>query len=135
MDSDIIPANRLSRKSLLRLADMALIPGIIVLVGLAAFGLGRLSALEEGRGTLIIHPPGDAQVIALPVDWGAANAASTSPVQIAHNFVASKNGSKYYLPTCAGASKISDANKIWFATAADAQAAGYTAAANCKGLQ
>jgi len=128
----MIPQNFLPRKEKF---DRLVLPAIVVLVGLSAFGLGRLSALKEGRGTLIIHPPGDAQAIARPVDWGAASTASTTTAQVVHNFVASKNGSKYYLPTCAGASKINDANKIWFATAADAQAAGYTAAANCKGLQ
>ena len=47
-------------------------------------------------------------------------------------YVASKNGTKYYLTTCAGASQISDANKVWFVSAADAEAAGYTRAASCK---
>jgi hypothetical protein len=52
----------------------------------------------------------------------------------AGKFVASKNGTKYYLPSCAGVEKITDANKVWFASAAAAQAAGYTPATNCKGL-
>lgn len=48
--------------------------------------------------------------------------------------VASRSGTKYYLPTCAGAARISDANKVWFATVELAAAAGYSPAANCKGL-
>jgi hypothetical protein len=48
--------------------------------------------------------------------------------------VASKNGTKYYLPDCAGASRISDANKVWFVSADVAVKAGYELAANCKGL-
>ena len=48
--------------------------------------------------------------------------------------VASKNGTKYYLPDCAGADRIAPANKVWFASAAAAAAAGYTPAVNCKGL-
>lgn len=48
--------------------------------------------------------------------------------------VASKSGMKYYLPWCAGVERISDANKVRFASASLARAAGYTPAANCKGL-
>ena len=49
--------------------------------------------------------------------------------------VASKSGSKYHLPTCAGAKQIKPENLISFASASAAEAAGYTPAANCKGLQ
>ena len=33
-----------------------LIPAIVIVVGVAAFGLGRLSALKEGESGLVIHP-------------------------------------------------------------------------------
>jgi hypothetical protein len=36
--------------------DTLLIPLIIVLVGVGAFGLGRLSALQEKQAGLVIHP-------------------------------------------------------------------------------
>ena len=49
--------------------------------------------------------------------------------------VASKSGTKYHLPTCSGAKSIKPENLITFATIAEAKAAGYTPAANCKGLQ
>ena len=47
--------------------------------------------------------------------------------------VASKNGSKYYLPWCGGVNTIKEENKIWFASAEEAKIAGYTPATNCKG--
>jgi hypothetical protein len=49
-------------------------------------------------------------------------------------FVASKNGAKYYFPWCSGVSKIKEENKVWFTTKEQAQKAGLTPAANCKGL-
>jgi hypothetical protein len=49
--------------------------------------------------------------------------------------VASKNGTKYHLPTCPGAKQISDKNKITFNSAEEARAAGYSPASNCKGLK
>lgn len=39
-----------------RFIDFLLIPAIVVLVGVAAFGLGRLSVLKETRTGLVIHP-------------------------------------------------------------------------------
>lgn len=85
-------------------------PAIVILVGLAAFGLGRLSA---AGGT----PTGTGQ--------GAP---------AAHSYVGSKRGSVYYSSSCKGAQAIADTNKVWFGSAAEAQAAGYQPAANCLGL-
>ena len=49
--------------------------------------------------------------------------------------VASKRGSKYHYPWCSGAKRMSEKNKIWFATIEAARQAGYTPAKNCKGLR
>jgi hypothetical protein len=49
--------------------------------------------------------------------------------------VASKNGTKYHYPWCAGAKQIAEKNKISFPSIEAARAAGYTPAANCKGLE
>jgi len=88
---------------------------ILILASSASFGLGYLAGLDAGQGS-------EVKLQELPA------AATTG------NFVASKTGTKYYLPSCAGADKISDANKVWFASASAAAAAGYAPAANCKGL-
>lgn len=49
-------------------------------------------------------------------------------------YVASKNGTKYHLPTCPGAKRIKEENKIWFDSKAEAEQAGYEPAKNCKGI-
>lgn len=128
--------------------DMAYIPLIVVLVGLGSFGLGRLSALRPG---------GEGQLRILEPAAGAASKSLTSSGQIqeggglvaavadkavgaaepnvsARNFVASKNGTKYYLPGCSGASRIKEENKVWFESTTEAENAGFTPAANCSGL-
>lgn len=46
--------------------------------------------------------------------------------------VASKNSDKYHYPWCSGANRIKDENKIYFANPAQAEAAGYQLAGNCK---
>lgn len=46
--------------------------------------------------------------------------------------VASKNGSRYHYPWCAGASQIKEENKVWYASEDAAQQAGLTKAKNCQ---
>lgn len=48
------------------------------------------------------------------------------------NYVASKNSTKYHILTCSSASKITETNKIWFDTAEEAAAAGYTPCNICQ---
>jgi hypothetical protein len=95
-----------------------LILAVLVLASVLSFGLGYLAGLDVGNtgGVILETAP------------TAATAATGQQV------VASKSGTKYYLPECAGANRISDANKVWFASAAAAASAGYTPAANCTGL-
>ena len=125
------------------LADTLLLPTIVMLVGIGSFFFGRFSALEACSGHIIIHPPNNAEIIANPTSatpdfLGEQNATDTQEEiqqkDVPHNFVASKNGSKYYLPTCASANRISVANRVYFGTKKDAESAGYTPASNCKGL-
>jgi hypothetical protein len=85
-----------------------------------AFGLGRLSALEDVKTPIsITQAPQTANVIALAPGGFV---------------VASRTGSVYYLPWCAGAQKMAQANQVWFSSEAAAQKAGYTPSKSCKGL-
>jgi hypothetical protein len=59
---------------------------------------------------------------------------TTQAVASEGSYVASKSGEKYHLPWCSGAQHIKEENKVWFKTKAEAEAAGYTPAANCKGI-
>lgn len=112
---------------------MLLVPAVVVLVGLTAFGLGRLSAIEGQRGTLKVYQSG---VQAASAVLGASTASSPKASASTGEgvYVASKNGSKYYLPSCSGAKRINEENKIWFPTKEAAEASGYGPAANCPGL-
>jgi hypothetical protein len=96
--------------------------GVLVMVALTAFGLGRESAREERPAAALVEKP-------TPV----TTATTTEPLP-ATFYVASKNGEAYHLPHCSGAKRISEANKITFKTKAEAEAAGYRPAANCKGI-
>ena len=113
----------LTNKEFLSKIERYILPVMLILTGLTAFGLGRLSTMgEQGPRLIINNAPAVTQTAAVAAskDKGA--------------YVASKSGTKYYLPSCSGVSKIKEENRVWFASVAQAQAAGYTAAANCPGL-
>jgi hypothetical protein len=114
----------------LRLQSLML-PAVVVMVGFVSFGLGRLSTLEGVKpGLTILYPPGYSEMLG-----AAAPGARLDGVPASGEVVASKQGSKYFLPTCSGAKVITAKNLITFASAAEAEKAGYTPAGNCKGLQ
>lgn len=111
---------------------------VIVLVSLASFGLGRLSVFYETprEGVVSIE---QAEILSETPLNSEGNVASVSAVTERATppegaYVASKEGSKYHLPWCSGAQQIKEENKIFFQTKADAEAAGYTPASNCKGI-
>ncbi len=99
---------------------------LILLVGFASFGLGRLSKIAEVKTPITIEAP---------ISQIAAAASAPPAAAGGGEVVASKGGTKYHFPWCAGASKIAAANKISFVSVEAARKAGYTPASNCKGLQ
>lgn len=116
---------------------------LIVLVGTASFGLGRLSKTSLSHGDIRILTPQNASANVLGSVSVSENTKSTQP-ELPENVyvgesggevVASKSGTKYHYPWCAGAKQISEKNKITFVSIEEARKAGYTPAANCKGLQ
>lgn len=93
---------------------------LVFLVAFSAFGMGRLSALEDAKPPVsLIEAPQAALVLAL------------SP---GGYVVASRSGSVYYLPWCSGAQKIAANSQVWFSSEAAAQKAGYSPSKSCKGL-
>ena len=94
---------------------------VILLLSVTAFGLGRLSVLEEARAPV--------SITMAPVE---SNPLGLSPGGL---YVASKTGSVYYYPWCAGGQTIAPDAKVWFKTVDDARAGGYAPAKSCKGLE
>lgn len=122
-------------------ADLLIIL-ILLLSCTAAFGLGVLTGREMGKGgdegKLWIEEL-STEGSALQAGVAAAPSITVTDVPVAEpvgvgKYVASKSGTKYHLPTCSGAKRIKEENKVWFQTKEEAQAAGYEPAANCKGL-
>lgn len=107
---------------------------VLVLVALAAFGLGRLSALTSPQTpvevTTITQTTNATNLTPSFANDGVDNNKNLSSGEV----VASKEGSKYHYPWCPGAKQIKEGNKISFPTSAAARAAGYTPAGNCPNL-
>ena len=105
---------------------------VIILVALLSFGIGRLSAPGTGDGVEIEYDPSlssvDQSASVIKSAGGVTEVDESSSGQV----IASSNGRKYHYPHCSGAKQISEANKITFASALDAEASGYTLASNCK---
>lgn len=115
---------------------------LIVAVSLISFYLGRMSV--GGSEHIPLSQANSASVIEtkMPESQVSTEVTSSSTTQISTqavggeqgNYVASRNGTKYHLPWCTGAKQIKEGNKVWFASKEDAEKAGYTPAANCKGI-
>ena len=120
---NIAEIGRQSKAMLSRVPTDALYLALVVLVALGSFQLGMLNERElMGEDDFFIE------------DLGAAAAAPSLPEAFVGAYVASQKGTKYHLPTCPGAKTIAEGNKVWFASKAEAEDAGYTPAANCEGL-
>lgn len=117
---------------------------VVILLALLSYGLGYWSGRETGtEGIVRICAENGASVQSYDVSSenkaGEGKASLKAAVEDANlpqeqGYVASKNGTKYHLPWCSGAQRIKEENKVWFKSKAEAEAAGYTPAANCKGL-
>jgi len=103
--------------------DLILV-AVIILVALISFGLGRLSKIGESRTPITIENTTKTDFVATKSVFDANK-----------TIVASKNGTKYHYVWCSGAATIKEENKIYFSTIEEARQAGYTPAANCKGLK
>ncbi len=98
---------------------------LLLVTACLAFGLGRLAQIEANRTPIRIEIPTADEEISV---------ADQVTASLGGLYVASKSGTKYHFPWCAGALRIKEENKIWFDSKEQAEIAGYEPAANCKGL-
>ena len=127
---------------LARIPDGAITVAVVILASAGSFGLGVLAGRDMDLDDTPVRIEGAPEVkgesaSASTETETALSSAPQKPTPVlsgAGQYVASKKGTKYHLPWCPGAKAMSEENKIWFATREAAEAAGYTPAANCKGI-
>lgn len=123
--------------------EEVLLSFIVFLVALGSFGLGRLSVSEQREPIRIIEPQ---EKESMSTSVSASPSPRVSPqtqtaavsavmTKQSEEVIASKNGSVYHFPWCAGAQKMKEENKVIYASAVEAKAAGLRPAANCPGLE
>lgn len=91
---------------------------LVILVAVVSFGLGRQSVMEERQQGSVVQT-----ALAEPVP--------TTGTRV----VGSRSGTKYHLLDCPGTTQMKEDNKVYFDSIQLAEAAGYTPAGNCPGLQ
>lgn len=107
---------------------------IVILVGLGSFELGRLSKSGDSPGIKIKYPdqaenlPANAFQASSDDSYNDLKSASASTGR----FFASSRGKKYYPEGCPAGSTLKEANKIWFETREEAEAAGYELSSSCE---
>jgi len=123
------PQKRDVRKHLINIA-------LLILLVTASFGLGRFTLYEENKVPVVIRNDTGLEEATLLSQNGDVKGATTNTVeQSGGEVIASKKGTKYHYPWCSGGKTISPANRITFSSLEEARKAGYTPAANCKGLK
>lgn len=113
------------RFPLLRKLFLAL---VILLVALLSFGIGRLTGSGAREAVKIEYDP---SLSAAAIYTAKLGEPAPLEAKLSNGVVASKSGTKYHYLSCPGAKQIKEANKITFASAKEAEAAGYTLASNC----
>ncbi len=106
---------------------------IVILVGLGSFELGRLSK-ENGSSGIKIEYSDQSLMRAgnQPASVISAAEYNSNRNSAGKNFFASSRGSKYYTISCSAGKTIKQENRLYFATAEEAERAGYTASSSCS---
>jgi hypothetical protein len=113
--------------------DQLFYGSLVIIVAILSFWLGRLSMTQSSRPSQSATVQmGSFQEMAEQVSVPDNSSINSLGDQVV---VASRSGKKYHLKNCPGAKQIKAANLISFASIRDAEAAGYTPASNCQGLQ
>lgn len=98
---------------------------VILLVAGISFGLGRHSVgqkmAQNSSPGVVLHESTEVVTDEVKVEQATV--------------VGSRSGTKYHLLDCPGAQQMKEENKVYFESVDMAEAAGYTPAANCPGLQ
>jgi hypothetical protein len=110
---------------------------MIILVGTASYGLGKISSFEKNKTPISILKAREYMnsIVLNDTSNTKTETQSVQAQQTDGKIVASKSGTKYYYSWCTGVSRIKEENKIWFNSIEEARSAGLTPASNCVGLQ
>ena len=99
---------------------------IVIILLIGAFFIGKLSRFMEAEPVFAFYSKEEED------KNFEAQKDKLFGVMSTKTIVASITGKRYYFVWCKGAANLKESKKIYFDTEAQAQARGYTIAANCK---
>ncbi len=106
---------------------------ILILCTISAYMAGMVTNIESKRPSVeVISREQNTAMVSDAIE-SIASTSLGNPVD--PMVVGSKTGDKYHFPWCSGALRMKETSKIFFKNSDEARKAGYTPAANCKGLQ
>jgi hypothetical protein len=111
---------------------------LLLVIASIFFALGRLSTLVGQKTPIKIEYPNTTQTAAVVQVVSASTAISVPKSDVsaqAGEVIGSKTGKKYFFPWCGTVKLIKPENQVKFTSSEEARKAGYTPAANCKGLK
>lgn len=123
-----------SLRALPNIPDDVFLGAVIILVAFGSFGLGRLSVSERAKTPVRIENAPEITTETFMTTTIKEKSAGFVANKEGVSLVGSKNGAKYHYTWCAGAQKITEANRVYFTSKEEAATRGYAPASNCKGL-
>ncbi len=120
---------------------------IVLLVGLSSFGLGRLSKDTTNQGVQVeylnLNDSNQGNVLSAFTKEANTNSISSGTQvnsnklpsvsnSVGKSFFASNRGQKYYSIGCSAGKTIKQENRVYFATKAEAEKAGYELSSSCR---
>lgn len=120
---------------------------IVLLVGLSSFGLGRLSKDTTNQGIQVeylnLNDSNQGNVLSAFTEESNTNSINSGTQvnsnklpsvsnSVGKSFFASNRGQKYYSIGCSAGKTIKQENRVYFATKAEAEKAGYELSSSCR---
>ncbi len=108
---------------------------VIIGVGIASFGLGRISALHDSQifdSEVKIVDMKDQESSVAKIGSETFVDSNNPDTTKEKRYVASKSGKLYYSLGCSGVKRIAEKNMIWFNTKEEAEKSGFEFSSSCK---
>lgn len=127
-----------SKTVAIRAFNRLFIPVFLIFVVIGGWGLFKIHQLEGAKVPIIIDSSEVEQEsvinpVTISLEESSTSTDSVKAFQTG-KYVGSRGGTSYYLPSCSGAKRISEKNKIWFQTKEEAERLGYKPSKSCKGI-
>lgn len=105
---------------------------LMIAVGILAFEIGKFSAQQEIVAAPAMVIQSSSKTVATTTIAEIGVAAQDMPSETGLAYVGAKSGKVYYPAVCAAVKRVKPENRVYFATAAEAEAAGRTRSTQCK---